>query len=147
MYNCYRSKIQRYTKSPIGIFSLPDVRYAHIYIDFIGPFSPSDGYTFCLTITDLFTRWPEIIPTTNITTEAVCKALIPNWIARFVCLVTITTDRGKNFESHLFKHLTDIIGTNRIRTISYHSQSKGLVERFRNGKYLFKKICDQNQKK
>ncbi|GBN27180.1 hypothetical protein AVEN_46571-1 [Araneus ventricosus] len=67
----------------LGTFSLPDVRFAHINIDFIGPLPPSDGYTYCMTIIDRFTRWPEVIPTSNITAETTCKALIHNWIPRF----------------------------------------------------------------
>ncbi|GBL96501.1 Gag-Pol polyprotein [Araneus ventricosus] len=128
--NCQRSKIQRHTKSPIGTFSLPDARFAHINIDFIGPLPPSDGYTYCMTIIDRFTRWLEVIPTTDITAETTCKALIHNWIPRFGCPVTITTDQGRNFDLHLFRHLNDILGTNRIRTTFYHPQSNGFVERF-----------------
>lgn len=83
-----------------------------------------------MTIIDRFTRWPEVIPTTDITAETTCKALVHNWIARFGCPITITTDQGRVFESHLFRHLTEILGTNRIRTTSYHPISNGLVERF-----------------
>ncbi|GBN74697.1 hypothetical protein AVEN_46541-1 [Araneus ventricosus] len=83
-----------------------------------------------MTIIDRFTRWPEVIPTTNITAETTCKALIHNWIPRFGCPVTITTDQGRNFDSHLFRHLNDILGTKRISTTSYHLQSIGFVERF-----------------
>ena len=128
--NCQRAKVTQHTKSPVGTFALPDARFAHIHLDFIGPLPPSDGYTYCMTIIDRFTRWPEVIPTTDITAETTCKALIHHWISRFGCPVTITTDQGRNFESHLFRHLTEILGTNRVRTTSYHPQSNGLIERF-----------------
>ncbi|GBM79530.1 Transposon Ty3-G Gag-Pol polyprotein [Araneus ventricosus] len=114
----------------LGTFSLPDARFVHNNIDFIGPLPTSDGYTYCMTIVDSFTRWPEVIPTTDITAETTGKALIHNWIPRFGCPETITTDQDRNFDSHLFRHLNDILGTNRIRTTSYHPQSNGLVERF-----------------
>ncbi|UYV83940.1 hypothetical protein LAZ67_X000653 [Cordylochernes scorpioides] len=37
--------------------------------------------------------------------------------------------RGREFESHLFKDLTSLIGTNRIRTTAYNPAANGLVER------------------
>ncbi|BHF61005.1 hypothetical protein SprV_0100397500 [Sparganum proliferum] len=44
--------------------------------------------------------------------------------------VTVTTDRGSQFESTLFRDLTSLLGTNGIRTTAYHPQANGLVERF-----------------
>ncbi len=43
---------------------------------------------------------------------------------------TITTDRGKQFESALFTNLVTILGTKRVRTTAYHPHANGLVERF-----------------
>ncbi|PIK34627.1 hypothetical protein BSL78_28546 [Apostichopus japonicus] len=43
---------------------------------------------------------------------------------------TITTDRGAQFESALFKQLTLLLGSKRIRTTAYHPAANGLVERF-----------------
>ncbi|BHF70223.1 hypothetical protein SprV_0301327300 [Sparganum proliferum] len=40
------------------------------------------------------------------------------------------TYRGTQFESTLFRELTSLLGTNRIRTTAYHPQANGLVERF-----------------
>ena len=44
--------------------------------------------------------------------------------------LTITTDRGAQFESRLFAELTRFLGTTRIRTTSCHPAANGLVERF-----------------
>ncbi|GFX02105.1 transposon Tf2-9 polyprotein [Trichonephila clavipes] len=53
---CQRSKIHRHTKAPIGTFALPDARFFQIHIDFIGPFPPSNGQSYCLIVVDRFTR-------------------------------------------------------------------------------------------
>lgn len=127
---CQRAKINKHTKSPIGTFAEPDARFAHIHIDFIGPLPPSDGNQYCMTIIDRFTRWPEVIPTPDMTAETAARALLHGWISRFGCPVTLTSDQGKSFESNLFQELIRTLGCNRIRTCAYHPQSNGLIERF-----------------
>lgn len=126
---CQRAKVFRHTKAPLGTFSQPDARFSHIHIDFIGPLPPSDGMRYCMTIIDRFTRWSEVIPTTDMLAETTARALLHHWISRFGSPVTITTDQGKNFESHLFRELTNILGSHRIHSSSYHPQSNGMIER------------------
>ncbi|GFW41210.1 integrase catalytic domain-containing protein [Trichonephila clavipes] len=41
----------------------------------------------------------------------------------------ITTDQGRQFESHLSRKLCACLEISRIRTTSYHPSSNGLVER------------------
>ncbi|GFU36947.1 integrase catalytic domain-containing protein [Trichonephila clavipes] len=53
---CQRAKVYKHTKAPLSTFALPDARFAHIHIDYIGPYPPSKGYKYCLTIIDRYTR-------------------------------------------------------------------------------------------
>lgn len=127
---CQRNKVTRHTRTPPGRFPLPSSRFQHIHIDIVGPLPPSNGYRYCLTVVDRFTRWPEALPMCDQTAESVARALISGWIARFGSPVFITTDQGRQFESVLFTELRQFLGVHRIRTSPYHPSSNGMVERF-----------------
>ena len=79
-----------------------------------------------------FTRWPEAIPITDTVASTVADAFVSHWSARFGVPLTVTTDRGAQFESQLFISLLKFLGstTCRIRTTSYYPCANGLVERF-----------------
>ncbi|GFT72718.1 pro-Pol polyprotein [Trichonephila clavipes] len=98
---CQRAKVFKHTKAPLSTFALPDARFVHIHIDYIGPYSPSKGYKYCLTIIDWYTRWPEVIPTEDMLAETNARALLNVWISRFGAPVTITTDQGTKILSLL----------------------------------------------
>ena len=126
---CQRCKIHRHVKSPLGTFSSPDARFGHVHLDIVGPLPPSEGYTYLLTCVDRYTRWPEAFPMSDIAADTVARTFVAHWIARFGTPSTVTTDRGRQFESRLFHALTNLLGTTRIRTTAYHPAANGLVER------------------
>lgn len=128
--NCQRSKVNRHVSAPIGNFSVPRARFKHVHIDLIGPLPISNGFRYCLTAIDRFSRWPEAIPIMDISAETVAKALLRDWIARFGCPTIIVTDRGRQFESDLFRFLSRMIGFDHRRTTAYNPACNGLIERF-----------------
>ncbi|XP_026471383.1 protein NYNRIN-like [Ctenocephalides felis] len=126
---CQKSKIHKHNHfTPIHI-PIPENRFLHIHIDII-KLPNINGYPYCLTIIDRFTRWPEAIPLKDISSDTIVQALFSNWIPRFGTPCVITSDQGCQFESAIFKSLTDTIGAKKIRTTAYHPQSNGLVERW-----------------
>jgi len=128
--HCQESKVHRHTKSPIGTFATPDARFRHVHIDLVGPLPPSKGYTYLLTCVDRYSRWHEAIPLVSMTADNVVSAFLHRWVATFGAPETVTTDRGQQFESHLFKRMCNFLGTQRIRTTAYHPAANGMVERF-----------------
>ncbi|GFX19639.1 transposon Tf2-9 polyprotein [Trichonephila clavipes] len=107
---CQGSNVQRHTVSPIQPFAPTVERFQHVHIDLVGPFPPSDGFTLQLTCIDRLTRWPEVIPVSDI------FAFIANWISCFGVPAIITTDQGGQFQSRLLYSLKQMLGIQRIRT-------------------------------
>ncbi|GFT51874.1 hypothetical protein TNCV_3072551 [Trichonephila clavipes] len=125
---CQKSKIHRHTRSPLSSFQEPSQRFDHVHLDLIGPLPPSNGYTYCLTMIDRFRKWPEAQPLKDITAETVAEAFFSSWVSRFGTPAILTTDRGRQFESSLFKALRKLLGVQKCRTTGYHPQANGMIE-------------------
>lgn len=126
---CQRSNIQRHENASLASYKAsPKERFEHINIDLVGPLPPSNRYTHVLTCIDRFTQWPEAIPLFDIQEITIAKALAQNWISRFGVPLRITTAQGRQFESKLFGQLNRLLGTNQLRTCSFHPQANGTIE-------------------
>lgn len=126
---CQKSKVTRHVSTPVGSFQSPLGRFDHIHVDLVGPMPVSRGYSYCLTVVDRFTRFPEVYPIQDITADTVARALFAGWFARYGIPLRVTSDRGRQFESDLFNALTRICGSDHLRTTSYNPEANGLVER------------------
>lgn len=127
--DCQINKISRHTNSPVSPFPTPSQRFSHVHMDLVGPLPVSCGFRYCLTVIDRFTRWPEAYPVADITAETCARTFISGWVARFGCPSKITTDRGRQFESELFKSISALLGAEHRPTTAYHPASNGMVER------------------
>ncbi|KAA3674782.1 uncharacterized protein DEA37_0008251, partial [Paragonimus westermani] len=127
---CQRSKVHKHTVTTPGTFSQPDARLSHVHLDIVGPIPPPNDCTDILTAIDRFTRWPLAVPIKDISAEIVAKTFLEHWIANFDVPSTITTDRGTQFQSSLFRNFTQLLGCSHIKTTANHPCANGLAERF-----------------
>ncbi|GFX62997.1 hypothetical protein TNCV_1100901 [Trichonephila clavipes] len=125
---CQKSKIHRHTRSPLSSFQEPSQRFDHVHLDLIGSLPASNGYTYCLTMIDRFSKWPEAQPLKDITAETVAEAFFSSWVSRFGTPAILTTARGRQFESSLFKALSKLLGVQKCRTTGYPPQANGMIE-------------------
>ncbi|KAJ8713199.1 hypothetical protein PYW07_013569 [Mythimna separata] len=127
---CQKSKIQRHTFSNISSFP-PTERFQHVHVDIVGPLpTTSQGHRYLVTMIDRLTKWPEAIPTDEISAVRIADIVYQHWISRFGCPTTLTSDQGPQFESQLFQNLMKVMGIKKNRTTPYHPQSNGMIERW-----------------
>ena len=128
--HCQRAKVNKHTVAPIGDFSVPDRRFAHVNVDIVGPLPESNGFKYIFTAVDRFTRWPIAIPMKDITAETVMDSFAYGWVAHFGVPAAVTCDRGSQFTSALWSQLMQTWSIKLHHTTPYHPASNGLVERF-----------------
>ena len=126
---CQRAKVSQHVVAPLTPLPMPDKRFDSLHVDIVGPLPESQGYTYLLTIVDRFTRWPEAIPLSDISALTCARAFLYHWVSRYGVPSTLTSDRGRQFVSELWRKTAALLGTSTNSTTSYHPQSNGMVER------------------
>ena len=112
------------------MFPTPDARFEQVHIDIVGPLPPSHGQVYMLTCIDRFIRWAEAFSMPDMTAETVALTFASGWIARFGVPSTISTDRGRQFQSRLWASLLQLLGCKHLQTTAYHPIANGIIERF-----------------
>lgn len=117
--SCQRSKVSRHIHVQPSTFLELDQRFDHVHMDIVGPLPESESNRYCLTMIDRFSRWPEVIPIKDI-------------IARtFFTLHAMDVQRKKRTQSEsiIFKAMTQLIGSKRVRSTANNPASNGMIER------------------
>jgi len=102
---CQKGKIIHHNRAPLQRFSLPSEIFFHIHADIIGPLPPSNGYRYLLTVIDRFTRWVTATPMKEVTAASTADAFMQGWIQYYGVPKILSTDRGTQFMSQLWKEL------------------------------------------
>ena len=110
-------------------FEPPAARFSHVHIDLVGPLPVSSGLRYCLTAVDRFTLWPEALPLSEVTAEAVSNAFVSVWVSRIGSPHQLTTYQDRQFESRLVKTLATITASSLSRTTAWHPASNYMIER------------------
>jgi len=99
-------------------------------LDFMGPLQQSSsGNAYIIVAIDHFTKYVEAAATVTCDALTTAQFLFNTIVCRYGMVESILTDQGANFESKLFKHLCELIGSKKIRTSTYHPEGNGKTER------------------
>ena len=102
-------------------------------IDFTLLEPDTSGIENALVLTDVFTKYTQVIPTRDQKARTVAKVLVKDWFVRFGVPQRIHSDRGRNFECTLVKEICSIYGIAKSHTTPYHPQThrrRGSIGRY-----------------
>lgn len=118
----------KFKRPPMTPF-LVDAPLQLVATDFIGPMPPSYGKHYLLVIIDVFSRFPEVYPVSDMTVGTVIRCF-KDFFARYGFPDKVLSDRGAQFEASEFKNYLQRFGIKQASTTAYHPSSNGTCERF-----------------
>ncbi|XP_068233385.1 uncharacterized protein [Palaemon carinicauda] len=114
--------------SGVGTFSKPQLHFANIHVDIVGPLSTSQGHRYLFTSNDRSTLWPEAIPMETAMSSSWTSALLSGWIAISGIPKHITFDRGTTFTSKLWTSLVNLLVIPLHQTAAYNPAAHGMFD-------------------
>ncbi|XP_054272899.1 uncharacterized protein K02A2.6-like [Macrosteles quadrilineatus] len=120
-----RLKQNQPAKEPNHPWLTPQGPWERVHIDFAGPMQ---GQWYFI-IVDAFTKWIEVIPTKNTSTEW-CIRELRKTFATFGLPLVLVSDNGSQFTSSTFRQFLSANGVVHKITAPYHPSSNGQAERY-----------------
>ena len=128
---CQRSQFQRKTdRAPIR-FIEAQYPWEVVTVDFVSGFAPTRRkHTAICVICDRFSRMMHAEPChDHATAKDTARILIRRLFAPHGCPRVLLSDRGTQFDSELWHHFWNMMGTRVHLATTHHPQSNGLTER------------------
>jgi hypothetical protein len=127
---CNRVKHKRFTpRAPLKPIVCSNV-FDLISIDVAGPLETTKaGNRFIIVAVDNYSKFIEAIAVPDFTAETTANFIINKVVCKYGVMKAIHSDQGVNFESELVKEVCKLLKINKIKSVAYHPQSNGQVER------------------
>ncbi|GFU12488.1 retrovirus-related Pol polyprotein from transposon 17.6 [Trichonephila clavipes] len=95
-----------------------------VTLDLLGPYPASRlrRNRYVLVITDHYSKWAEIKPLKKASARVISDTFFDNYISHFRAPIKLISDNGPQFISHIFEHLSDILGIRHVKTVVYRPQ-------------------------
>ena len=130
-------KLARHTSPPPLLHPLPvrDNPWRDISVDFVGPLPTSDELNMIMVVVDRLTKMRHYIPCTakeadsGTSAPAMARLFLDHVFQLHGLPETIVSNRGPQFISAFWEHLTASLGIKRKLSTAYHPQTDGQTER------------------
>ena len=128
---CQKSKIKYHAKTaPLQPLQVDDL-FARYHMDILGPLPRTrDGYKYILLVVESLSRYPETIALKTQEASEVATALWTHIFSRYGAPLSLVSDRGQNFMSHLVTQLCNLFNVARVKTSSFRPQTNSACERY-----------------
>ena len=98
-------------------------------IDSVPGLPPSGGYENIVTAKDVLSRFLFAYPTSNQDAKTVAKVIINIMTKHAYLPLTLISDKGTAFKSHVIKEVAGILGITLKHATTKHTRTIGLLER------------------
>jgi len=122
--------------------------WERLAIDITGPHPLSGkGNRFIITVIDHFTKYVFAFPVRNHEAKTVAKYLVERVFLIHGVPLQLLSNRGAEFEGHIFKEICELFGVDKLRTTAYKPSTKGALERMhRTLNTMLGKVVDEKQR-
>ena len=116
-------------------------------VDFVKLDVAQGGIEYALVMTDVFTKFSQVVATKSQDATVVAQVLIEHWFRRYGVPERIHTDQGRQFESKLIESLCELYGIKKSRTTAYYPAGNGQCERFNKTLIRMLSLLPEREKK
>ena len=119
-------------KQRLGHMASRPPRYAWetVAMDFCGPYAmAASGKKYVLVFVDHFTKWIELVPTSDMLAITVVRAFYERVICHHGVPKRLLSDNGPQFRSALVEALCRYFGIEKVFSSAYYPQGDGYAER------------------
>lgn len=131
---CVRTKMPR--SAPPGFLQplpVPFRAWSDISVDYITPLPKCEHngqtYQHIVSVVCRLTKMRHFIPMVGLTAEELADAFVARIYCLHGCPETIVSDRGTQFVSQFWRHLSERLGVTLKHSSAYHPESDGQTER------------------
>lgn len=130
--NCLACAQRKPPVQKLGLLasSPPSKPWDTVAMDFAGPYAESaSGNRYVLVFVDHFTKWVELVPTSDQLATTVIKAFYSRILCSHGSPSRLLSDNGPQFRSSLVEALCAHFGIKKVYTSAYYPQGDGYAER------------------